>query len=81
MVGAGIAAAAAGSNQVSGAFAAFAIGVAAPLIMEKLARQIPLTGSLPGQASEQPRSAIGRPGDRQRKEPDDAGSGGVHDAR
>jgi len=37
-----LAAAAAGSQQVSGPFAAFGLGVAAPLVVEKLSRTIPL---------------------------------------
>src|ERR1044071_9593079 len=37
-----LAAAAAGSQQVSGPFAAFGLGVAAPLVVEKLSRAIPL---------------------------------------
>jgi hypothetical protein len=44
--GAGLAAAAAGSGQISGNFAAFILGVSAPLVIEKLAQVIPLTGSL-----------------------------------
>lgn len=42
-VGAAVAAAAAGSGQASGTVAAFALGVAAPLVVQKLARGIPLT--------------------------------------
>jgi hypothetical protein len=38
--GAGLAAVAAGSGQVSGAFAAFTLGVAAPLIVERLSRLV-----------------------------------------
>jgi hypothetical protein len=45
-VGAGVAAAATGSGQVSGTLAAFGLGVAAPLVLEKLAQTVPLTGSL-----------------------------------
>ena len=81
MVGAGLAAAAAGSHQVSGAFAAFGIGVAAPLIMEKLASQVPLTGTLPDQSPKQSLPATSKPRTRQPKVPDDSGSGEVHDAR
>src|SRR5215469_7854285 len=44
--GAGLAAAAAGSGQISGIFAAFVLGVSAPLVIEKLAQVIPLTGPL-----------------------------------
>ena len=40
--GAGLAAAAAGSGQVSGSLAAFGLGIAAPLVVEKLAETIPL---------------------------------------
>lgn len=43
-VAAGVAAAAAGSGQVSGPLAAFGLGVGAPLVLEKLSRTIPLTG-------------------------------------
>ena len=42
-VGAVLAAAAAGSGQVSGTLAAFGLGVAAPLVIEKLARAVPRT--------------------------------------
>lgn len=45
-VGAGLAAAATGSGQVSGSLAAFGLGVAAPLVLEKLAQTVPLTGTL-----------------------------------
>jgi len=45
-LGAGLAGAAAGVGQVSGSFAAFGLGVAAPLVLEKLAKTVPLTGSL-----------------------------------
>jgi hypothetical protein len=43
--GAGLAAAAAGSGQVSGSLAAFGLGVAAPLVVAKLAQTVPLVGS------------------------------------
>jgi hypothetical protein len=43
---AGLAAAVAGSGQVAGPFAAFALGVAAPLMIEKLSRAIPLADTL-----------------------------------
>lgn len=46
-VGAGLAAAAGAANQVSGPFGALAVGVAAPLLVEQLARQVPLTSSSP----------------------------------
>lgn len=46
-VGAGLAAAAAGSGQVSGSFGAFGLGVAAPLIIEKLSRTIPVDDASP----------------------------------
>jgi hypothetical protein len=49
--GAALAAAAAGSGQVSGSLAAFGLGVAAPLVVEKLASAIPLTS---GVAASQP---------------------------
>lgn len=42
----GVATAAAASQQVVGAFAIFGIGVAAPLVIEKLAQSIPLTADL-----------------------------------
>ena len=45
-LGAGLAGAAAAGGQVSGSFAAFSLGVAAPLVLEKLAKTVPLTGSL-----------------------------------
>jgi hypothetical protein len=47
--GAALAGAAAGSHQVSGPFAAFALGVAAPLIVEKLSKTIPLAGTVPAE--------------------------------
>lgn len=50
-LGAGLAAAATGSDQVSGSLAAFGLGVAAPLVLEKLAQTVPLTGTL-GSAQE-----------------------------
>jgi hypothetical protein len=43
--GAGLAAAAAGSGQVAGSLAAFGLGVAAPLVVEKLAQAVPLASS------------------------------------
>lgn len=46
-VGAGLAAAGGSTGQVSGPFGAVAVGVAAPLLIEQLARQIPLTQALP----------------------------------
>jgi len=67
--GAGLAAAAAGSGQVSGTLAAFGLGVAAPLVVEKLSRAIPLNGTLT--VSEQlPRSEPVRafPGDHPERE-------------
>lgn len=42
-VGAVLAAATAGSRQISSPLAAFGLGVAAPLVIEKLARGVPLT--------------------------------------
>jgi hypothetical protein len=58
VVGAGLAAAAGSTGQISGPFGAVAMGVAAPLLIEQLARQIPLTatrptGSVPGITSGQ----------------------------
>lgn len=46
-VGATLAAAAASSKQVTGAFAAFSLGVAAPLVIEKITKmvQIPIDGT------------------------------------
>lgn len=44
--GAFLAAAAAGSGQVSGSLAAFGLGAAAPLVVEKLSKTVPLTGSV-----------------------------------
>ncbi|KQM03084.1 MULTISPECIES: hypothetical protein [unclassified Frankia] len=41
-IGAGLAAAAAASGQVTTAFAAVSVGIAAPLVVERLARAIPL---------------------------------------
>jgi len=43
IVGAGLAIAAGTTNQISGPFGAVAVGVAAPLLIEQLARQLPLT--------------------------------------
>jgi hypothetical protein len=45
-VGAGLAAAAGMADQISGPFGALAVGVAAPLVVEQLARQVYLTESL-----------------------------------
>jgi hypothetical protein len=45
-VGAAVAAAAAGTGQVSGTLAAFGLGIGAPLVVEKLAQNVPLTGHL-----------------------------------
>lgn len=61
--GAGVAAAAAGSGQVSGTLAAFGLGVAAPLVVEKLAQTVPLLQ--PAAASDRPAvlPAMGGPGD------------------
>lgn len=42
-IGAGLATAAGSTGQVSGPFGALAVGVAAPLLIEQLARQVPLT--------------------------------------
>lgn len=45
-VGAGVAAAATGSGQVSGSLAAFGLGVAAPLVLEKLSQTVLVTSPL-----------------------------------
>ena len=42
-IDAGVALAAGSSGQVSGPFGALAVGVAAPLLVEQLTRQVPLT--------------------------------------
>ena len=60
--GAGVAAAAAGSGQVSGTFAAFGLGIAAPLVVEKLARLVPLTINLTPTNQEPREPAVERPG-------------------
>jgi hypothetical protein len=44
-VGAVLAAASAGSGQVSGSLAAFGLGIGAPLVIEKLARAVALTSA------------------------------------
>jgi hypothetical protein len=44
-VGAVLAAASAGSGQVAGSLAAFGLGVAAPLVIERLARAVPLSNT------------------------------------
>jgi hypothetical protein len=46
-VGAALAAAFAGSHQVSGPLAAYTLGVAAPVVVERLAKAIPLTSGAP----------------------------------
>jgi hypothetical protein len=46
-IGSGLALAAGSSGQVSGPFGALAVGVAAPLLVEQLARQIPQTTPAP----------------------------------
>lgn len=63
VVGAGLAVAAGSTGQISGPFGALGVGVAAPLLIEQLARQIPrqfppaTTKSLPADAeSERPDS-------------------------
>jgi hypothetical protein len=58
VIGAGLAAAAGSTGQVGGPFGAVAVGVAAPLLIEQFARQVPLTairptGSVPGITSGQ----------------------------
>lgn len=69
-LGSVLAAAAAASGQISGAFGALALGVAAPLILEKLAKQIPLTNSPDSTTNEitstqplEPMEAIAQPGE------------------
>jgi hypothetical protein len=52
-VGAGVAAAAAGSSQVSGPLATFGLGVGAPLVVEKLAQTVPLTASANARSGKQ----------------------------
>jgi hypothetical protein len=52
-VAAGVAAAAAGSGQVSGPLAAFGLGVGAPLVVEKLSRAIPVVYSGTGKEDAQ----------------------------
>jgi hypothetical protein len=83
--GAGLAAAAAGSRQVSGTFAAFGLGIAAPLVVEKLSQLIPLTGTLAVIAPppEPKDSPIGRPEDLRMEiaNPTTADAGGASDAR
>ena len=51
-VGAGLAAAAGSAGQVSGPFGALAVGVGAPLLIEQLARQVPLTVARPGRETD-----------------------------
>jgi hypothetical protein len=48
VVGAGLAAAAGTTGQISGPFGALTMGIAAPLLIEQLARQIPLVSSNAG---------------------------------
>ncbi|WP_141578552.1 hypothetical protein [Actinomadura sp. WMMA1423] len=61
-VGAAVAAALAASGQVSGPLAAFGLGVAAPLVIEKLARLVPLQidarSAFDPQAQGPPNSAV-----------------------
>jgi hypothetical protein len=45
VIGSGVACALAESKQITTAFGALAVGVATPLIVERLTRAIPLTGS------------------------------------
>lgn len=45
LMGAVVAGAAAASDQVSGALAAVGLGIAAPLVIEKFAREVPLDGA------------------------------------
>jgi hypothetical protein len=65
--GAALAGAAAGSGQVSGSFAAFALGVAAPLVVEKLSRAVPLSGTV---VSGQPETQTAIRGERRDPGPD-----------
>ena len=44
-LGVGLAAAAGDTGQISGAIGAVAVGVAAPLLLEQMARQVPVTTS------------------------------------
>lgn len=82
---AGLAAAATSSGQVSGPFAAFGLGVAAPLVVEKLSRAIPLTGTLT--VDGRPATTKGAPGiPAERRQLEDANpgladTGGTSDAR
>jgi hypothetical protein len=69
LVGAGLAIAAGTTGQVSGPFGAIGVGVAAPLLIEQLARQVRLTtltetnGGQPAVASAQPAAVSERPPD------------------
>lgn len=81
VVGAGLAAAAGTTGQISGPFGALAVGVAAPLLIEQLARQIPLTTSTPSLPSTSSDQSAPTPS----SQPDpNAGTGsigaGTHDA-
>ena len=63
VLGAVVTGATAGSHQVSGPLAAFGLGVAAPLVIEKLARAVPLgSESLDAQTTQAP-IATGNSGD------------------
>jgi hypothetical protein len=65
-VGAAVAAAAAGSRQVSGPLAAFGLGVCAPLVVQRLARAVPLTDAA------EPKAQQSRAGSRGAMRPADA---------
>jgi hypothetical protein len=73
--GAVLAAAAGSSGQVAGVFGAFALGAAAPLVVERLARVIPLDVPPDGPPARLP-AVSGRAGDRGREV-----RSGHHDAR
>jgi hypothetical protein len=55
-VGSALAAAFAGSHQVSGPLAAFTLGVAAPMVVARLAKAVPLTDGEEGGADRHHRS-------------------------
>ena len=60
IIGGGLAWAAAASGQLTTAAGALAVGVAAPLIVERLTRAVPLTDSVPdaGSGKEQPAPSL-----------------------
>jgi hypothetical protein len=59
VIGAGLAAAAGTTGQISGPFGALTMGIAAPLLIEQLARQIPLVNSSAGARATPPKGASG----------------------